>query len=281
MSYRRHSRSRWRHNKHKVTLSLCSVSPVRGSQLLTNSERITHLRLHPTYPWACGRCALAARRCRVYGFIAWPYPRPYPVLSTPYGPAFFLPTLYLSIAENNKFHTSTALFVSHILSDPLLYFDLGLRAGCFHPSGLFVCGSPCSIVTCPLCPGTNLPLVSRTTDEKYPARARRPSGSCKAPGIHRKSRETRVRLEWLGRVKWRQRRPSNRVAPVSGWKSSSPGTLSTQRVEVLLSAVSGTQKLMEPSGRSYMPSTCGRIVACSSEGVCTRMVGTHAYQSVA
>ena len=29
MSYRRHSRSRWRHNKHKVTLSLCSVSPVR------------------------------------------------------------------------------------------------------------------------------------------------------------------------------------------------------------------------------------------------------------
>ena len=45
-------------------------------------------------------------------------------------------------------------------------FDFGLRAGCFHPGGLFVCGSPCSIVTWPLCPGTNLPLASRTTDEK-------------------------------------------------------------------------------------------------------------------
>ena len=96
----------------------------------------------------------------------------------------------------------------------------------------------------------------------------------------RKSRETRVRLEWLGSEKWRQRRPSKRVAPVSGWKSSRPGALSTQRVEVLSSVVSGTQKLIEPSGRSYMPSTCGRMVAISSDGVCTLTVGTHAYQTV-
>ena len=98
--------------------------------------------------------------------------------------------------------------------------------------------------------------------------------------MHRKSSETRVWGEWLGRVKWRQRRPSKRVAPVSGWKSISPGRLSTHSVDEVSSVVSGTQKLSEPSGKSYMPSTCGRIVACSSEGVCTRSVGMHAYQSV-
>ena len=63
MNYRRHSRSQWCHSKYKVTLSLCSVSPVRVTIVKTIRAYHTHTALPYVplglWPLRAGRSSLS------------------------------------------------------------------------------------------------------------------------------------------------------------------------------------------------------------------------------